>query len=300
MTILYLVFGVKSALADLHSWIYCVNFAKKNFMNIPYYKSIMPIQTQYHTGEQPVLVVCSDAHEYICKYKRSFGSAYKLACELAGAILAEAWGLNIPSIALVQILPEHWTPRHTINLSAPALGSGFVESVIDVTSLNNSKLQVSEELKTQILEIALFDLWVANEDRNWNNANLLYDMFSKRLVVIDHGCIFNTATFDFPLSLLTENESILYSDFAHSITDQFMSGEKEILLRTIKDKFFSLKKQEVDIVSKIVENMPDSWNMDPNAVKTKITELFDKVWMEKCWSTFVEYANENSYGKFTV
>lgn len=33
---------------------------------------------QYETGETPVLVMCSDKNEYICKYMRSLSPAYNL------------------------------------------------------------------------------------------------------------------------------------------------------------------------------------------------------------------------------
>jgi hypothetical protein len=53
-------------------------------MKIPTLSSIKTIEQQYQTGENPVLVLCSDKNAYICKYMRSSGSAYKLACELIG------------------------------------------------------------------------------------------------------------------------------------------------------------------------------------------------------------------------
>lgn len=40
------------------------------------------IEQQFHTGEEPVMVMCSDINIYVCKYMRSSATAYKLACEL--------------------------------------------------------------------------------------------------------------------------------------------------------------------------------------------------------------------------
>lgn len=51
-------------------------------MVIPVLVSIKAIQQQFHTGEEPVLVLCSDKNAYICKYMRSSNAAYKLTCEL--------------------------------------------------------------------------------------------------------------------------------------------------------------------------------------------------------------------------
>ncbi len=88
-------------------------------MKIPVYHSIESIKKQFSTGEEPVLALCSDLNEYVCKYMRSFATPYKLVCELIGAIFAYKWGIQIPEFALIKLLPEHWTPFRWIYLSAP-------------------------------------------------------------------------------------------------------------------------------------------------------------------------------------
>lgn len=40
--------------------------------------SIKSIEKCYPTGEEPLLVLCSDMNEYICKYPRTDGAAYKM------------------------------------------------------------------------------------------------------------------------------------------------------------------------------------------------------------------------------
>ena len=56
------------------------------------------IEQQFHTGEEPVMVMCSDVNLYVCKYMRSSATAYKLACELLGARLAKALAEHTPPI----------------------------------------------------------------------------------------------------------------------------------------------------------------------------------------------------------
>ena len=81
------------------------------------------IEQQFHTGEEPVMVMCSDVNIYVCKYMRSSATAYKLACELIGAKLAKAWRLTTPDIALVNIRPAHWEGINiSHSLSAPSIG----------------------------------------------------------------------------------------------------------------------------------------------------------------------------------
>ena len=173
-------------------------------MAIPIIDSAKVIEQQYRTGEAPVLVMCSNMTAYVCKYMRTSSAAYKLVCELVGALMAKAWQLESPDMAFVCIKPEHWSGlpmQHS--LSAPTLGSRKLEGVVDITPSTYGEVEQTAIVFRQLLEIALFDFWVANEDRNANNANLLYDVVRGNLVSIDYGCIFNTATFDYPMSQLT-------------------------------------------------------------------------------------------------
>lgn len=59
-------------------------------MPLPILYSVKRIERQLNTGEQPVLVTCSDINTYVCKYMRSSAAAYKLVCELIGAEMANA------------------------------------------------------------------------------------------------------------------------------------------------------------------------------------------------------------------
>lgn len=57
-------------------------------MATPRLHSAKRIEQQFHTGEEPVMVMCSDINIYVCKYMRSSATAYKLACEFIGAKFA--------------------------------------------------------------------------------------------------------------------------------------------------------------------------------------------------------------------
>ncbi|MDE6553438.1 MAG: hypothetical protein K2K98_10885 [Muribaculaceae bacterium] len=265
-------------------------------MKIPEYHSIENIKKQYCTGEEPVLALCSDLNEYVCKYMRSSSTPYKLICEIIGAISANIWELKIPDFALVKLLPEHWTPFRNVNLSAPAFGSKIEQTVIDVSSTWNNEIIPTSAIQQQIAKIALFDIWMANEDRNWNNANMLYDVTTNELLVIDHGCILNTATFDFDLSLLTQNETILYSDLAHFILSDISDNTSNKLIFNLEVFFKSLLDRREEFISCVLDNIPVAWNVNLDLVRFKLNQLFEKKWIENCWETFVEYYNESKNG----
>lgn len=261
---------------------------------VPIVNSIRPIELQLNTGEEPVLVLCSDLHSYICKYMRSSASACKLACELIGSTLASCWNLPTPNIAFVLIKPDHWAGLRTPHsVSALTLGSERLEGVIDVTPTTYREIEPTKVASEQLVKIALFDFWIANEDRNANNANLLYDINRGCFVSIDYGCILNTATFDFPMSQLTSTDTILWSDlFQH-----LLGGTKEAAITKIvestKAYYKECIKQSQDGIATILENLPSDWNVPKDVVEWKLNQLLEADWISEVWDNFIDNLKDN-------
>lgn len=259
-------------------------------MNIPLLDSVKTIERQYFTGEEPVLVMCSDKNAYICKYMRSSFAAYKLACELIGAQMAMAWHLNTPEIAFVRIRPSHWSKGNNAALS---IGSRKMEGVVDITPSTNREVKSSAKALTQLLKIALFDFWMANEDRNANNANLLYDVEQEDLISIDYGCIFNTATFEFPLSQLTSTDTILYSDLFQNLIQDKSFSSLETMVKSLRTYYLVCVNRSRQLSSEIVKAMPKDWNVPSTVVKKKMDQLFESEWIDGVWRNFNECFTEN-------
>lgn len=261
-------------------------------MAIPIIDSAKVIEQQYRTGEKPVLVMCSNMTAYVCKYMRTSSAAYKLVCELMGALMAKAWQLDTPEISLVRIKPEHWSGlslQHS--LSAPALGSLKLEGVVDITPSTFGEVEQTTALFRQLLEIALFDFWVANEDRNGNNANLLYDVVHGTLVPIDYGCIFNTATFEYPMSQLTLTDTILSSDLFRHLSHS-VNGVNQ-MLDVLQQSYTKNLKRCFRLRTQAVAELPKEWNVPANVVSEKVDQLFDKTWIANVWDNFMECLTEN-------
>jgi hypothetical protein len=263
-------------------------------MGLPKINSIKIIEQQYRTGEEPVLVMCSDMNAYVCKYMRSSSASYKLVCELIGVEMANAWQLNTPDAAFVQIKPEHWANKliqHSI--SAPSLGSRHMVSVVDLTPSTLDKVEKTEDALRQLIKIALFDFWIANEDRNANNANLMYDISNGEIISIDYGCILNTATFDFPMSQLTSTDTILWSDLFSHLTNETSQTSILKIVAGLKKEYASLINRSALQAKLILEEIPKEWNVSIDLVKNKILQMFDEKWTTGVWNNFIECLNEN-------
>lgn len=263
--------------------------------------SVKNIEKCYHTGEEPILVACDDQNSYICKYPRYSGSANKLVCELFGSVFAHTWRIRTPEVAIVKVAPQHVSPILSGSyFSMPVLGSCLQQNVVDITPTSIPLIPSSEKLCQQLMRIALFDFWLANEDRNANNANLMYDVVNKDIVAIDFGCCFNTATFDYPLSQLTETDSILCSDlFTHIIREipkERVLQVANILLDIDYMSFIHDCQSDLAIADwdeqtneeLNVAYVPASWSVNRGRLKKKLEELFDEEWTSRVRENFME------------
>lgn len=224
--------------------------------------------------------------------------AYKLACEFMGATFAKLWSIDTPPFAIVKIQPAHWaTTDVPHSSSAPAIGFRKIDGVIDITPTTFRQTAANMRTLYQLLKIALFDFWCANEDRTYNNANLLYDIENDKFISIDYGGILNNVTFDFPLSQLTETDSILCADvFAH-IVKSVSDKQLAVLMRRLESDYYvcldNCRKHKDAVLQ-----LPEPWNVPSDKVVAKVDELLSSQWIDATWHNFVECLQSNSnYGQ---
>lgn len=266
---------------------------QKNHTMIPTLTTIKEIDRTFSTGDMPVLVTCSDQKQYICKYMRADSvSAYKLASELIGSLLAQYWNLNTPEFAFVKILPEHTKPIVLpCNYNAEAVGYQKIENAADITNCIDGDIKQSVKLFSQLLRIALFDFWVANEDRTCNNANMLYVDRTEKLISIDYGGIFNTNSYQSAIYQLSSCDSIICADiFKHLKTN---ANFQKLVAKT--KKYYDICISKSRNIFNVIDTMaiPKGWNISGNVLQGKINELFEKQWIDNCFSNYVETLRQN-------
>lgn len=238
----------------------------------------------YQTGDRPILVLCSDGYHYICKYKQPGYSANKLASELIGGAFASLWRIPTPQVSLVVNDPIIWENSGiTHDTVAPLLGSLKMENVFDVSSFNCDQVKMSQRTLSQILKIALFDLWIANEDRTSNNYNLLYDLRLQNIVSIDYGGIFNSGILGMPIYQLNENDSILYSDL--------YAWLKRADFKYSFQDFSSCVSMCQKSYKEILNSIPKEWAVDINLFENKLSELFTPTWLKDTWDNYNTIVN---------
>ena len=237
----------------------------------------------YQTGDRPILVLCSDGNHYICKYKQPGYAAYKLLSELVGGVFAKTWGIATPVTSLVVNDPIIWDDAGiSHDPVAPLLGSRKMEGVFDLGEFNCNQVEVSWRTLSQLLLIALFDLWLANEDRTCNNYNLLYDIKEGNLVSIDYGGIFNSGILNNPIYQLNAADSIVSSD----LFCRLKTADTQKALTGMYILYFSLIAKCKKIVPVIIDGIPQEWKVEKRTLERKFQELFAMEWINETWYNF--------------
>lgn len=224
-------------------------------------------------------------HPFICRgddgdiyYVKGFGAGRRSQiCEWVAARLANLFGLPIAEYALAD------TPQELVMYSTfPGirdLGSGIVfasRALPHVQELNvTTREHVPEELACDVL---VFDWWLHNEDRHLTelggNPNLLWDVESEELVVIDHNqCFdptFNAARF-LDTHVFKDHWNRIFSD--HIERAAYLGrmnralAELEVIRASIPDSWWHVDEgvpADVtwdEIVARVAScHAPDFWN----------------------------------------
>lgn len=257
----------------------------------------------FTTGDNPILVTCTDMSDWVCKHGRMSPSV--LFSEVIGSTFANLWGLKTPQISFVDVSIEH-LPKDNLNIVQPAFfnkpcfGSLFIEDsqVVDTTLLPSFRNQAFRNKignKTDLLKIALFDIWLGNEDRHHGNSNLLLDQTladKYYFNVFDHGAIFNSNTLIRGIQLISDNESIISSDLA-----QILFRKGKILTKNvdniIKDFYLCTLECEAHL-SNIINDIPVQWGLDLENLELLIhANLFTYNWKKDCENHFRELIQAN-------
>jgi hypothetical protein len=259
-------------------------------------KSIQTADKLYNTGDRPVLVMCSDMQDYVCKYALG-GNATNLFCEYVAASFLRLWQLPVPDFTFVNVNYEHvkhfGLPKHFFDKTCfGSKYSRFYQELTHFTDLPDIKKQKGySENRDNLLKIALFDLWIANEDRNYNNLNLLIDVQDNyNFLPIDHGAIFNTRSLEWKISLLTENECLTDIPLIKLLFQN--TDFNRDYIQNLKEYFYLCTLECKKNFDEILKFVPLNWNIDLEVASHKINnELFNSNWEEKVIDTFLEYIN---------
>jgi hypothetical protein len=136
------------------------------------------------------------------------------------------------------------------------------------------------------LKIALFDLWLANNDRNHVNYNLLIK--DNKFVPIDHSEIFDGCRLGSKLSQLTMEDSIISSDLAMTFLNN--KGKTEEAATDLIEEFPIFVANCNAALPTIIDAIPGEWTKDKGSLTAHIKSsvIENQVWLKDTISSFSE------------
>jgi hypothetical protein len=270
---------------------------------IPIRHSISNIARSINTnGSMPVVVMADDFEDYICKYDYSS----KLINEYLAHCFLRVWNLPVFDASLVSIKQDHVIPEIICNrlqkhhFNKPAFGLKYDNEALDVSNvllgLHKDYTELNKFInRNDFIKIALFDLWVANTDRNINNYNILIrpEPQGNRLIPIDHTDIFDTCRLGHSLCQLTEDDSVLSSDLARVmiLNNKKTQGEvKDLLL-----KFSTFVTECGKLLPSIINSIPAEWCIDKPLLESNISQsIFQNAdWLKETIDNFKELIHKH-------
>jgi hypothetical protein len=252
---------------------------------------IKPEDCYETSGSRPVRVFCNDLNYYVCKYHTGIGFPFALFNEYLAAVFLKKWQLPVPEFAFVNIRKEHVMqtnyPFHYF--STICFGSRFMGECKEVDKLFLETPLLSKTNNSGIetfLKIGLFDIWLCNEDRHFENFNLLYNLKTNAFIPFDHVFCFNSANLNKEPYLISDNESILSSPFLPRFFERTLQPNLNVLRNNIIDDFkISIERCHEDL-DDILEQIPVAWEPNIGFLRTRLDFFFTEDWINSCTEHF--------------
>jgi hypothetical protein len=259
-------------------------------------KSIAKIKRVYDTGQNPVLVSCDDMEEYVCKHSRGGKPSYvlfaewlvyqmmvSLDVELAPVSFVKVEGFHIESVSNCQPLFFSQTTCFATRYLA------YAEEWNQLTTSKNDLKRIVN--KDDLLIISFIDIWFSNEDRNWNNFNLLMypSIEGVKVIPIDHGNCLNTLGFneERPLYQIDYNDSVISTELFISAMKGYFKNIEEV--NVFVEKLYLRIRNLDKVYDDIVEKAPSDWQIPISYIHALKQNLFHNDWLSDVKSSFLSF-----------
>lgn len=225
-------------------------------------------------GHSPLLISADDQENYYVKYLNSIKieEFALLVYEMIAVKLLKELNLPCAEQALIHIppslIPKEVSYSRKWKSDAIAWGSKEIENAVLVSELNsfrNKNIFNQIQNPHDIIRIALFDLWVDNNDRKQTNYNLIIKQNNSRIkfVPIDHGAIFggfNGISVFNETNICSANNKLISSDLFRDIVSR-IPLEKQL---QVSKEFLNLLSQIQikEVLNDVFQNIPASWKIN--------------------------------------
>ena len=217
--------------------------------SLPYYKAITVLREIKTEGHSPLEVVADNYKNYFIKSAQNKNPCYFLINEFLCHYLLKCWNIPTPDIAAItldpKLIPLNFSDRHKKQFyNQICFGSQSIKDAIDLNEFFNAtkKPEFKKFYNPEVLfQIALFDIWVENDDRKPTNNNVILQPIEGRfnILAIDHAFTFSSMKYeDLNPDLISSsyNDTILLSHFGQSVKKRTKRSKQWI--EEIKENYY--------------------------------------------------------------
>lgn len=242
------------------------------------------ILEEYSTeGSHPLKIIGDDNRLYVVKFTENQPQRIEIINELICGLVAKAWGLHAPEMAIVKFTKEvvsqfnyskRYKPHH---FEEEFFGSCLIQPVIEVEEYIGevTKSQYRKfESPLDLLAIGCFDYWIGNADRKPSNPNLLISEDKDGKLVwhpIDHTAAFAYQKYNnLRDSMVRVGNNIMGCKFVKSICK---FEERKNLEKYHKNVHLRIK-NALPVLDDILNQVPPSWQFGRKS-KERIKIFFE-------------------------
>lgn len=267
-------------------------------MSLPQRHSVTEIVRVWVTNINPVQVIADDLKDYVAKHNRGQEPCTRLRNELLAHGYAGIWGIPTLDAALLKVDPAH-VGRHIASTCQPA----YFKHTCFATQYRKSSTEFNQFLdqvstyeskrfhnRHDLLKIALFDIWLANDDRTGGHPNLLVtaDEGGHTIRVMDHEGIFYGNNPERPLPLLTLEDSILTHPAMRPLLGKEFNRDAALVGELVQNLYLWAKACEQH-TDEILSYLPADWRIDVATFTPLVHQrLFTEEWLRTVGHHFHE------------
>lgn len=231
-------------------------------------------------GHAPLKFICSTNEIYFCKYLNSFKRLELncLAYEVVANFLLTKLDISTPEIALVTVSPNTLNKKkirfnRRLREGNICFGSKEISPVQELQAIQDfSKNDFNKLLNPEdIIKIALFDLWVDNQDRgrifeDGINYNILIEQVGskQKIIAFDNAFIFggieDIGTFN-PTRVVSTRNKLVATPFYKKVI-KFIDNKK--FNHTVNNFVPLLEQNFKQEISEIIRQLPQEWHLTKN------------------------------------
>lgn len=257
-------------------------------------------------GHAPLKFICDDGLIYYCKHLPTMHRAEIncLAYEVIANYLLQQLTIPTPEIALVEVaegtlIKSKITKNKRLREGEVCFGSEEIKHAQELHALQEikTKTEFNKILNpTDIIKIALFDLWVNNVDRGryFDDVGINYNLLinpvgsKQQILAFDNAFIFGgidqIGVFN-PLMGVNANNKLVNTPYYKSLIKHI---DQNIFLDIVNNFIPLLPINYEESISNIVKELSENWALTPNLDARIIAFLSSEEHITNCKNIIIQ------------